>query len=289
MILDWNMNSITNSHGLLAPLLALVVILFIVTGRKSDQSMLPPALIKIITEKREFPTPMWLQHLTQQAVKAHQSLSPLHLKRKMWLVIIFLHTVLGFAQEKEDLASSETSNQPIFKQGSPLLETKASYFFFASSDLNKIYQKGGFQVQLSGFYPIWRGLQVYGSTGFSEAWGCSRSLHQNTSLWQLSVDLGLKPILTIASFAQYYFSLGPRYFYAHQHNSSSYVRRIVVKNGAGLFVNTGFNFFPMPHLIIDIFGEYAYEPVNCSSRSNIYGNRTQLSLFSFGAGIGYTF
>jgi len=204
--------------------------------------------------------------------------------------MIFLPAVLSFAQQKEDLPALKTSNQQIFKQTPPVLETKASYFFFANSDMNKIYRDGGFQVQLSGSYPIWRGLQVYTSTGFSKAWGYSQSFHQKTSLWQLSVDLGLKPIFTIASFAQYYFALGPRYFYAHQNNRSSYVNRTVVKNGAGLFVNTGFNFFPMPHLVIDIFGEYAYEPVHVSSsRMAVYGSHTQLSFFSFGAGIGYAF
>ena len=185
---------------------------------------------------------------------------------------------------------TETTVFPFFKQTRPLLETKTSYFFFASSDATKVYPNGGFQVQLSGCYPIWRGLQVYGSTGFSKAWGHSRSFHQNTSLWQLSLDLGLKPIFTIAHYAQYYFSIGPRYFYAHQHNHSSYVNKIIVKNGAGLFVNTGFNFYPMPHLIIDIFGEYTYEPAHFSpSRVNVYGGSTQLSFFSFGGGIGYAF
>ena len=210
--------------------------------------------------------------------------------KNIWVTIIFLHVASGFALQKEDFLEQEASNQQIFKRTPPLLETKASYFFFASSNMSKVYRDGGFQVQLSGSYPIWRGLQVYGSTGFSEAWGQSLSFRQNTSLWQLSVDLGLKPIFTIASFAQYYFTMGPRYFYMHQRNSSSYVSPTVPKNGAGLFVNTGFNFFPMPRLVIDIFGEYAYEPVHFSpSRSNVYAKSTQLSFFSFGAGIGYTF
>lgn len=204
--------------------------------------------------------------------------------------IVFLQVASGFALQKEAPLTQKTSNQQIFKQTPPILETKASYFFFASSNMRKVYRDGGFQVQLSSSYPIWRGLQVYGSAGFSEAWGRSLSLRQSTSLWQLSVDLGLKPILTIASFAQYYFAVGPRYFYMHQRNSSSYVNPTVTKSRAGLFVNTGFNFFPMPHLVIDIFGEYAYEPVHFSpSRSNVYGKGTQLSLFSFGAGIGYAF
>ena len=196
--------------------------------------------------------------------------------KKICFALLSLHAVLGFAEEKPEIP--------------PLIEIKASYFFFATSDMNKVYEDGGFQVQLSGSYPVWKILQVYASTGFAETSGHSLSFHQNTYLWQLSADLGLKPIFTINSLVQYYFALGPRYFYAQQHNNSPYVHRTLNKNGAGLFVNSGFNLFPLPHLVIDIFGEYAYEPVHfSSSRSGVYGRNTQLSLFSFGAGVGYAF
>lgn len=212
--------------------------------------------------------------------------------KEFWLTILLLNATLGFIKQKEAPAPKpqESRDQKIFKRTPPLLETKASYFFFASHKLSKVYRNGGFQVQLSGSYPVWRGLQVYGSTGFSEAWGRSLSFHQHTSLWQLSVDLGLKPIFTIAPFAQYYFAVGPRYFYAHQHNSTTYINKVVVKNGAGLFVNTGFNFLPLKHLVVDIFGEYAFEPAHfSSSKAYVYGTSAQLSFFSFGAGIGYAF
>jgi hypothetical protein len=210
--------------------------------------------------------------------------------KNIWFYIIFLQVASGSALQKEASLTQKTSTQQIFKQTSPILETKASYLFFASSNMSKVYRDGGFQVQLSGSCPIWRGLQVYGNIGFSEAWGKSLSFRQHTSLWQISVDLGLKPILTVASFAQYYFAVGPRYFYIHQRNSSSYVNPTVTKSGVGLFVNTGFNLFPISHLVINIFGEYAYEPVHFSpSRSNVYGKGIQLSFFSVGAGIGYTF
>ncbi|MBX9744939.1 MAG: hypothetical protein K2X08_07005 [Chlamydiales bacterium] len=211
----------------------------------------------------------------------------------LFFVIAPLMNIYGTCPTNIETITTQPNKTPdisIFEQTPPLLEIKTSYFFFVSSQINEVYRNGGIQVQLSSSYPIWKGLQLYGSTGFSEAWGRSQSFHQNTSLWQLSVDIGLKPIFTIASFAQYYFSIGPRYFYAHQHNNSSYVNKVIVKNGVGLFVNTGFNFYLMSHLIIDIFGEYAYEPAHFSpSRVNVYGRSTQLSYFSFGTGISYAF
>lgn len=208
------------------------------------------------------------------------------------LLALQMNSVSGKSTDAILISKKTDQNPPssVFKKVSPLLETKASYLFFTSSQTNHVYPNGGFQIQVSGSYPIWKGLHVYGSAGFSEAWGHSQSFHQNTSLWQLSVDLGLKPIFTIASFAQYYLAIGPRYFYAHQHNDSTYVTPVIARSGAGLFTNTGFNFYPRSHLLINIFGEYAYEPVHFSSkRLYVYGRSTQLSFFSFGAGIGYAF
>jgi len=197
---------------------------------------------------------------------------------------------LGFANGRAVPEQKRVPCSKIFEKTAPLIDVKGAYFFFSSSEMSDAFRNGGFEVQLSYSYPVWRGLQVYGSVGFLETWGHSQNFHQNTSIWMIPVDLGLKPILKIASFADYYFAVGPRYFYAHQHNDSAYVNRNVSKNGVGLFVNTGFNFFPIPHLLIDLFAEYAYQPSHFSSNElNVYGGSVQLSLFSFGAGVGYAF
>ena len=210
------------------------------------------------------------------------------MKRFLWAVLM-TSWISGFTDESVE-ASAESCSQKVFKCTPPLWEVKGSYFFFASSVMRDIYGSGGFEVQMSGSYPICRGLQIYGSVGFLEAWGQSQNFHQDTSIWQIPVDLGLKPVITIASFAEYYLAVGPRYFYVHQHNDSNYVNKNTSRNGAGLFVNTGFNFFPIPHLLVDVFAEYAYEPTNFSSDiRNVYGGDVQVSLFNFGAGIGYAF
>jgi len=97
-------------------------------------------------------------------------------------------------------------------------------------------------------------------------------------------------VFTLASFVQYYFSLGPRYFYVHQYNNSSFVNQSIGKSGIGLFVNTGFNFYVLERMLIDIFGEYAYEPTHISSSEpNVFGGNVQVSTFAFGLGLGYKF
>lgn len=186
------------------------------------------------------------------------------------------------------LAPTCFADSPLCKSP-PLLEAKGSYFFFTSDKIRKVYPSGGFEVQVSGSYPVWKCLQIYGSLGFLKATGHSINFHQSTSIWEIPVDLGLKPIFTLTSFLQYYIALGPRYFYAHQHNNSSYVNPNIGKSGIGLFTNTGFNFV-LNHFLIDIFGEYSYEPTHfSSSTSNVYSQHIQLSKFNFGLGLGYAF
>ena len=172
----------------------------------------------------------------------------------------------------------------------PLLEGKVGYFFFASEKMRDVYSNGGFELQWSGSYPVYECLQIYASLGYLQAWGTSESGGQSTTLWQIPVDLGLKSIFNIASFAQYYIGLGPRYFHIHQHNDSAYVDRNVSDNGIGLFSNMGFNFFPIRHCFVDLFGEYAYEPAHfSSSKPNVFGGDAQMSVFTFGIGVGYAF
>jgi len=177
-----------------------------------------------------------------------------------------------------------------FCKPNPTIEAKGSYFFFTSQLLRDVYTDGGFQVQVSGAFPVYYALQIYGSIGYNQAWGNSENGGQSTTIWQLPVDLGLKPVFTIASVAQYYFSFGPRYFYVHQYNNSSFVNSTIGRSGIGLFVNTGFNFYPCERFLIDIFAEYAYEPTHfSSSRPNVFGGSVQVSTFAFGLGLGYKF
>lgn len=188
------------------------------------------------------------------------------------------------------LASEEASIASTFQVPIPLIEAKGAYFFFANEKLRDVYSSGGFQVQISGAYPVYYALEVYGSVGYSQAFGSSTGAGESTTIWQLPVDIGLRPVFRVASFAEYYFTIGPRYFYVHQYNNSSYVKESIGKSRVGLFVNTGFNFTLLAHMLIDVFGEYAYEPISFSNSSdNIYGNHTQVSTFSFGAGLGYNF
>ena len=170
------------------------------------------------------------------------------------------------------------------------VETKAGYFFFTNKKMRDVYKNGGYEIQISGSYPLRGCLDLYGSIGFIDATGRSLNFNQKTDFWQIPVDLGLKQTINIASCIDWYAALGPRYFYAHQHNHSDYVNRNIGKSGLGLFVNTGFDYYLNCNFYIKLFGEYSYQQIKPSSSEIGVNNRNlQVGGFYFGAGLGYAF
>ncbi len=171
----------------------------------------------------------------------------------------------------------------------PALEVKFGYFYFSNSKMRKIFDRGGIDVQISSFYPIYKWLQIYGSIEYLERNGKS-SEDQKTKIWETPFSLGLKVVIPVCNKIQSYFTLGPRYFFVHVHNQSSFVERNLKQNGLGGFANIGLNFSPCNHLLIDLFGEYSYGRLHFhSSKKNNYGQTMQIGGFAFGAGIGYFF
>jgi len=174
-----------------------------------------------------------------------------------------------------------------------MVEFKMGYFIFGDSTMRKIYDKGGLDIQLSGSFLLknWfkrYNLELYSSVEYFERSGRSIGGDQKTSIWALPFSLGLKPVFAMNSKTQYYFALGPRYFYLHQHNHSDYVSKNKGHDGLGVFVNTGFNFNPHRRVIIDLFGEYSFMQLRIhSSKENVYGKKRQVGGFTFGGGVGY--
>lgn len=178
----------------------------------------------------------------------------------------------------------------------PLIEIKAGYFNFSNSTLRKIYTRGGFDVQLCASYPFWNlnnsrwSFNAYAAIEYFRKSGKSLDAHQHTSVWALPINLGLKPVYTINDCLSYYFGIGPRYFYIHQNNRSSYVNKNRSRNGIGFFINTGMYYKFCNQFIIDVFGEYTYGKTRFKGgNSGVYTKRIQIGGFTFGGGIGYAF
>jgi hypothetical protein len=193
--------------------------------------------------------------------------------------------IAAFPNAAQKVERCETASNP-----RSVVEAKVGYFFFSDSKMRKIYNSGGIDLQLSGSFTVWEWLQIYGSVEYLERQGRSLKGHQKTRVWEVPLSLGLKPVFKVSSKVDYYFAIGPRYFFVRQHNHSTFVSSHVSNSGLGGFVNTGFNFFPCEHLAIDVFGEYSYKRMSFHSSPRFsYGRTIQVGGFAFGVGLGYAF
>lgn len=170
------------------------------------------------------------------------------------------------------------------------LEIKPGYFFFANHILRKIYH-GGFEIQGSVTSPINGTIAWYSSIGYIHAKGKSLGDNQKTSISQVPLDLGFRAIADVSESAKAYLSAGPRFFYFHQRNDSTFVPAHVRKNGFGLFVNGGYNYISCNGFLFGIFGEYAFEQKSFTSTiPNVQGRSDlQIGGFTFGASVGFEF
>lgn len=201
--------------------------------------------------------------------------------------------ILASAPSGNNDQSSSSSEQPSStetKDYRSILEFKAGYFFFTDNKMSKVFDQGGLDLQLCGSTPLWRWLQIYGAVEYLEKSGRSLHFHQKTRLWEVPISLGLEGVAKITKKLQYYLTVGPRYIFVHVHNKSHFVDKTLNENGWGGFVNTGFHFFPMRHLVIDIFGEYSYSRMHFHPhKKNVYRGSRQVGGLVFGGGIGYAF
>ncbi len=176
----------------------------------------------------------------------------------------------------------------------PLYEIKMGYFFFTDSKLRKIYDEGGLDVQLSTSYPIlyfndrWT-VNAYGAVEYFRRTGQSINGHQKTAVWSIPINIGLKTIYALHPNKQYYFTLGPRFFYLHQHNCSSYVYHNRSRNGVGIFINGGIQYLLCNGLVTDLFGEYSYAKLHFRGRSRVYTRNIQVGGITLGGGLRYAF
>ena len=172
-----------------------------------------------------------------------------------------------------------------------LLELKPSYFFYSDATMREIYHNGGFQIQGSTSYACGNHFAVYGGIGYIHTSGLSLNAEQKTSIWQIPLDFGVQTIFNVGDDVDWYTTFGPRYFYVHQHNDSTYVNTIFDQSGIGFFLNTGFNFFIAEHCDLTLFAEYSYEKTSfVSTIPNVYSQKhVQLGGIAFGVGLGYAF
>lgn len=170
-----------------------------------------------------------------------------------------------------------------------LAEFKAGYFDFSDKKLQRVFNRGGIDLQVAASVPLWRCLQLYGSVEYFERHGRSLCFGQSTKFQAVPLSLGIKPVLKLDEMFLVYLTAGPRYFFVNVRSHSEYIPNNINRNGLGAFVGGGFNarygcFF------IDIFGEYSWKRLRFHDHcDNVYGRHVSIGGGTFGGGIGHVF
>jgi hypothetical protein len=213
-------------------------------------------------------------------------------KLKIFFYSLVISSTLLVAKETQSKTTQETL--PAYCSEA-LVEIKTGYFCFSDSTMRKVYDRGGFDIQLCASYPLrklssrWT-LNAYSALEYFQRSGHSINGSEKTSLWSIPVNIGFKPTYALSPKAQYYFTIGPRYFYMHQHNDSCFFDKNKSGSGLGGFINTGFNHKLSGHFLIDIFAEYSYARMNrYSKKAEVYTESTQVGGFTLGAGFSCKF
>ena len=174
----------------------------------------------------------------------------------------------------------------------PDIEFKAGYFFFTSSPMRKVFNQGGIDLQLCGVYPLCSNLGLYAAVEYMGKYGHTLGAHEKTSIWEIPLSLGLQPIVGLNddNTIRYYFTIGPKYFFAQVTNHSSGLPHRLSSNNIGGFANTGFMYDFCDYLSLDVFGEYSYVKLRFhSSKKATKGHTVQAGGLTFGLGLAYLF
>lgn len=208
------------------------------------------------------------------------------------LFFLIMHPSMAKAAQDEEIYNEVDCRGDITESmcRCPTFEAKVGYFLFADSKMNKVFDKGGLDLQLTGTYPLWNGLDLYASLEYFGKHGKSLGGHQRTSLWGIPFSMGLKMKIASYSLLRSYFTIGPRYLFLHMHNHSQYVKKNLERNGIGGFANVGLEYDLSNCLLLDVFAEASYIRMRFhSSNRNNYNETRQVGGYTFGGGLTYAF
>lgn len=164
-------------------------------------------------------------------------------------------------------------------------EVKVSYYHFSSSHVREIIGSGTALVQGELNYRV-NNFTLFADAGYFSKRGHSTGTCHKTRLEAVPFSFGAKYNCGLV-----YVGGGLRAFSVNIHNDYNYVRRHEQKTSVGGVVNAGLNYC-WNRIVFNPFFEYSFIKMNfgrdCRER-NIYRHSLDLSGFSIGAGVGYSF
>lgn len=172
------------------------------------------------------------------------------------------------------------------------IDVKMGYFFFSDSKMRRVYDKGGFDIQVSSTTEdLCDNLRIYGAIEYFQKSGRSIHSRQKTFFNAIPLSFGLQKSFELSEIpASLYLTVGPKYFFTWAQNNSSHISHHMHANNLGVFANIGGLYYFSRCLAFDAFGEYSYCHLRYHSGvRNSEGHGVDAGGFTFGGGLQYFF
>ncbi len=124
--------------------------------------------------------------------------------------------------------------------------------------------------------------EVWANVDYVTTSGSTPKFHSKTSYRSVNLSGGAKYVFRFHPQGNLYLGLGINGAFVHVHNSSSFVKRDVNKDGVGGVAKVGVYFEPTTHLFMEFFVDYLYQTIQFQSRVQVGGVK-------IGGGIGACF
>jgi opacity protein-like surface antigen len=173
-----------------------------------------------------------------------------------------------------------------------LLEFKAAYFLPTDSDMRHIYNNGGALYGPEVTFKLGDSANWYGfaSIDYFQKNGRSLGLCDTTQVSLLPLGIGLKYMASYCGWRHFYVGLGFQPVYLKTENCSPFVIQKTSKWGFGGIAKIGAYFDLPKNFVIDLFFDYSFVKVDCSSCSDlVIPVKADISGAIFGVGLGYRF
>ncbi|MGL5626944.1 MAG: hypothetical protein ACRDDW_05460 [Candidatus Rhabdochlamydia sp.] len=166
------------------------------------------------------------------------------------------------------------------------LEGKVSAFFPFSHRVREIYADvwPNYGLELSYISPYRVGGWI--GVDYTEHKGHSISEGDRTRLMLVPATLGIKYNQKFQSWLEGYAGLGIICGWVKIHDHSPFVTRHLHKTAVGGIVKAGINFYPMTHLLLDLFVDYQYLKFTFHNRNFPFVERTNLNMSGLRVGLG---
>lgn len=172
----------------------------------------------------------------------------------------------------------------------PIVEVRFAYLRPSSELLRDTYGNGGIDYQLTGTFPVFCGVNLWGAVDFFYTNGTSNA-GTKTKFHMVPLTFGLKYMAPYFDPIIPYLGLGGRYYLTQAISNNPYDLKSISQNGFGGVVEGGLLYFFCDHFAADLFASYGFTTLGPPSltQSNLIPESLNLCALTIGGGIAYRF